>query len=71
MSDLPDPGPFYHGAHANLPTSSFFSAGFRSSYRLEVVMNHVYFAAQEDSAGLAATLSLGAGMPRFYLVVPT
>jgi hypothetical protein len=30
--------------------------GFRSNYRPEVVMNHIYFTALRDGAGLAAEL---------------
>ena len=47
------------------------TAGFRSNYRPEVVMNHIYFTALRDGAGLAAELAPGHGAPRVYLVEPT
>jgi rifampin ADP-ribosylating transferase len=47
------------------------TAGFRSNYRPEVVMNHIYFTALPDSAGLAAELAPGDGDPRVYCVEPT
>ena len=47
------------------------TAGFRSNYRPEVVMNHVYFTALRDGAGLAAELAAGDGVPRVYAVEPT
>jgi rifampin ADP-ribosylating transferase len=34
-------------------------------------MNHVYFTALVDGAGLAAELAAGAGSPRVYRVEPT
>lgn len=66
-----DPGPFYHGTRVHLPVGGLLRAGFRSNYRPEVVMNHIYFTAQLDGAGLAATLAQGQGSPRVYLVRPT
>jgi Rifampin ADP-ribosyl transferase len=47
------------------------TAGFRSNYRPEVVMNHVYFTALRDGAGLAAELAPGDAPPRVYIVEPT
>ncbi|MEO7746461.1 MAG: NAD(+)--rifampin ADP-ribosyltransferase, partial [Actinomycetota bacterium] len=47
------------------------TAGFRSNYRPEVVMNHIYFTALVDGAGLAAELATGEGAPRVYVVEPT
>ena len=47
------------------------TAGFRSNYRPEVVMNHIYFTALRDGAGLAAELAAGEGAPRVYVVEPT
>src|SRR5690606_36677276 len=50
-------------------------AGYRSNYRPEVVMNHIYFTALVDGAGLAAEIGAelfaGDAAPRVYLVVPT
>jgi hypothetical protein len=66
-----DPGPFFHGTKAALEVGEFLTAGFRSNYRPEVVMNHIYFTALCDGAGLAAELVPGPGAPRVYVVEPT
>jgi hypothetical protein len=47
------------------------TAGFRSNYRPEVIMNHIYFTAQVNGAGLAAALVKGEGRERVYIVEPT
>ena len=66
-----DPGPFFHGTKADLQPGDLLRAGFRSNYRPEVVMNHIYFTAVPDGAGLAAELAAGEGTPRVYEVEPT
>jgi rifampin ADP-ribosylating transferase len=66
-----DEGPFYHGTKADLRLGDLLTAGFRSNYRPEVVMNHIYFTALRDGAGLAAELAAGDGAPRVYVVEPT
>lgn len=66
-----DPGPFFHGTKADLRDGDLLTASFRSNYRPEVVMNHVYFTALADGAGLAAELAAGDGAPRVYVVEPT
>ncbi|MGR0159347.1 NAD(+)--rifampin ADP-ribosyltransferase [Paenarthrobacter nitroguajacolicus] len=66
-----DEGPFYHGTKADLGEGDLLRPGFRSNYRPEVLMNHIYFTALLDGAGLAAELAAGAGDPRVYLVEPT
>jgi rifampin ADP-ribosylating transferase len=66
-----DEGPFYHGTKADLRVGDLLTAGYRSNYRPEVVMNHIYFTALRDGAGLAAELAAGDGAPRVYLVEPT
>ncbi|SSC23008.1 Rifampin ADP-ribosyltransferase, partial [Klenkia terrae] len=66
-----DDGPFFHGTKADLRVGDLLTAGFRSNYRPEVVMNHVYFTALRDGAGLAAELAAGDGVPRVYAVEPT
>ncbi|MGN8049936.1 NAD(+)--rifampin ADP-ribosyltransferase [Curtobacterium sp. 22159] len=71
MSDALDDGPFFHGTKADLQVGDLLTAGFRSNYRPEVVMKHVYFTALRDGAGLAAELAAGDGRPRVYAVEPT
>ncbi|MCF6377475.1 NAD(+)--rifampin ADP-ribosyltransferase [Nocardioides KLBMP 9356] len=71
MSEPGDDGPFFHGTKADLRVGDLLSAGFRSNYRPEVVMNHVYFTALKDGAGLAAELAAGNAAPRVYEVEPT
>ncbi|UJP09894.1 NAD(+)--rifampin ADP-ribosyltransferase [Microbacterium sp. KUDC0406] len=70
MTDTLDDGPFFHGTKADLQPGELLTAGFRSNYRPEVVMNHIYFTALRDGAGLAAELAAGDGEPRVYLVEP-
>lgn len=67
-------GPLYHGTVADLQPGDLLTAGRRSNYRPEVVMNHVYVTALPNGAGLAAELAAeltGAGQPRVYVVEPT
>ncbi|WP_420836958.1 NAD(+)--rifampin ADP-ribosyltransferase [Agromyces badenianii] len=71
VSQTLDEGPFFHGTKAHLRDGDFLTAGFRSNYRPEVVMNHIYFTALLDGAGLAAELAAGDGAPRVYAVEPT
>jgi rifampin ADP-ribosylating transferase len=75
VSDVLDPGPFFHGTTADLPAGEHLTAGFPSNYRPEIVMNHVYFTALVSGAGLAAELAAeladGEPVPRVYLVEPT
>ncbi len=71
MSEALDPGPFFHGTKADLQLGDVLTAGFRSNYRPEVIMNHIYFTALPDGAGLAAELAVGDGVPRVYIVDPT
>jgi hypothetical protein len=71
VSDVLDEGPFFHGTKADLRVGDLLMAGFRSNYRPEVVMNHIYFTALCDGAGLAAELAAGEGAPRVYVVEPT
>ncbi|ROP63223.1 rifampin ADP-ribosylating transferase [Curtobacterium sp. PhB130] len=66
-----DDGPFFHGTKADLRVGDLLTAGFRSNYRPEIVMNHVYFTAVGAGAGLAAELAAGPGEPRVYIVEPT
>ena len=71
MTEVLDQGPFFHGTKADLRIGDLLTAGFRSNYRPEVVMNHIYFTALRDGAGLAAELAAGETEPRVYLVEPT
>ena len=71
MSDVLDDGPFFHGTKADLQVGDLLTAGYRSNYRPEIVMNHIYFTALRDGAGLAAELAAGDGAPRVYVVEPT
>ncbi|QCB55301.1 NAD(+)--rifampin ADP-ribosyltransferase [Sphingopyxis sp. PAMC25046] len=75
MTTVLDEGPFFHGTIANLRVGDFLTAGFRSNYRPEVVMNHIYFTALVDGAGLAAEIAAdlreGGAVPRVYAVEPT
>jgi len=66
-----DDGPFYHGTRADLRVGELLTAGFQSNYRPEITMNHIYFTALVNGAGLAAELSSGAGRERVYIVEPT
>lgn len=75
MSAASENGPFYHGTTAVLAPGDLLTAGFRSNYRPDVVMNHVYFTAARDSAGLAAELAAELASDgrtsHVYLVQPT
>ena len=75
MAEPLDDGPFFHGTIVDLSVGEFLTAGHRSNYRPEIVMNHVYFTALIDGAGLAAEiaaeLAAGAPRPRVYAVEPT
>jgi rifampin ADP-ribosylating transferase len=69
--DVLDNGPFYHGTKANLQVGDLLTAGFRSNYNPAVIMNHIYFTALANGAGLAAALAKGNGHERVYIVEPT
>ncbi len=75
MTEILDKGPFFHGTIADLRSGDLLTAGYRSNYRPEVVMNHIYFTAIMDGAGLAAEiaaeLTKGEVVPRVYIVEPT
>ncbi|HET9571012.1 MAG TPA: NAD(+)--rifampin ADP-ribosyltransferase [Bacteroidales bacterium] len=55
-----DEGPFYHGTKADLHVGDLLTAGNRSNYKFEIFMNHIYFTALPNGAGLAAALAKGA-----------
>ena len=68
---LSDKGPFYHGTKADLKVGDLLTAGNRSNYQHEIIMNHIYFTALVNGAGLAAALAKGNGRERVYIVEPT
>jgi len=71
MNSKLDDGPFYHGTRADLQIGDLLTPGFRSNYKPEVIMNHIYFTALVNGAGLAAELIRGEGRERVYIVEPT
>jgi rifampin ADP-ribosylating transferase len=66
-----DQGPFYHGTKADLQVGDLLTAKEESNYRPELKMNHIYFTALVNGAGLAASLAKGYGRERIYIVEPT
>ncbi len=64
-------GPFYHGTKADLQVGDLLTPGRNSNYSAELVMNHVYFTALINGAGLAAELTKGENKGRVYMVEPT
>jgi tetratricopeptide (TPR) repeat protein len=66
-----DNGPFYHGTKADLQVGDLLTAGSRSNYKPGLIMNHIYFTALVNGAGLAAALAKGDGHERVYIVEPT
>ena len=68
---LSDKGPFYHGTKADLQVGDLLRAGGGSNYKPELKMNHIYFTALANGAGLAAALAKGNGRERVYIVEPT
>ena len=66
-----DNGPFYHGTKADLQVGDLLTAGNKSNYKSELTMNHIYFTALANGAGLAAALAKGDGRERVYIVEPT
>lgn len=65
-----DKGPFYHGTKADLKVGDLLTAGGNSNYKSEIKMNHIYFTALVNVAGLAAMVT-GDGSGRVYIVEPT
>jgi tetratricopeptide (TPR) repeat protein len=66
-----DKGPFYHGTKADLQVGDLLTAGGSSNYKSELKMNHIYFTALVNGAGLAAALAKSDGPERVYIVEPT
>jgi rifampin ADP-ribosylating transferase len=70
-SNPSDKGPFYHGTKADLQVGDLLTAGGNSNYKSEFKMDHIYFTAMVNGAGLAAALAKGDGPERVYVVEPT
>jgi len=66
-----DKGPFYHGTKADLKVGDLLTPGGNSNYKPDLQMNHIYFTANINGAGLAAALAKGDGTQRIYIVEPT
>jgi hypothetical protein len=66
-----DKGPFYHGTKADMQIGDLLTPGFGSNYQSDLIMNHIYFTAIANGAGLAAALANGDGRERVYIVEPT
>lgn len=66
-----DEGAFYHGTKADLQIGDLLTAGGNSNYKTELQMNHIYFTANVNGAGLAAALAKGEGRERVYIIEPT
>jgi hypothetical protein len=75
VSETLDDGPFFHGTIADLRVGDLLTAGRPSNYRPEIVMNHIYFTAVVDGAGLAAEIAAELAkvdaISRVYEVEPT
>lgn len=66
-----DKGPFYHGTKADLRIGDLLTPGGNSNYKSEIIMNHIYFTALVNGAGLDAAIAKGEGNERVYIVEPT
>jgi len=69
-ADPSDKGPFFHGTRADLKVGDLLTPGGNSNYQSELVMNHIYFTALVNGAGLAAALAKGDAPERVYIVEP-
>jgi tetratricopeptide (TPR) repeat protein len=66
-----DKGPFYHGTKADLRVGDLLTPGGDSNYKADLKMNHIYFTAMVNGAGLAAALAKGDARERVYIIEPT
>lgn len=66
-----DKGPFYHGTKADLKPVDLLTPGGSSNYQSDLKMNHIYFTAMPNGAGLAAALAKGDMPERVYIIEPT
>lgn len=69
--DPSEEGPFYHGTKADLQVGDLLTPGGSSNYQDDLIMNHIYFTAIANGAGLAAALANGEARERVYIVEPT
>jgi hypothetical protein len=67
-------GPFFHGTIADLAVGDLLTPGRRSNFRVDQVMNHIYFAAEIETAvwgaELARALADSGDRGRVYVVEP-
>ncbi|WP_403001992.1 NAD(+)--rifampin ADP-ribosyltransferase [Pedobacter suwonensis] len=70
VSQPADGGPFYHGTRADLKVGDLLTAGYSSNYQSDLIMNHIYFTALVNGAGLAAALAKDDAPERVYIVEP-
>ncbi|SFW54882.1 rifampin ADP-ribosylating transferase [Sinomicrobium oceani] len=70
QGETEDRGPFYHGTKADLKTGDRLTPGGLSNYKADLRMNHIYFTALVNGAGLAAAMAKGEGNERVYIVEP-
>ncbi|WP_397238358.1 NAD(+)--rifampin ADP-ribosyltransferase [Pedobacter suwonensis] len=70
VSQPADGGPFYHGTRADLKVGDLLTAGYSSNYQSDLIMNHIYFTALVNGAGLAAALVKDDAPERVYIVEP-
>jgi hypothetical protein len=63
--------PFYDGTKADLQVGDLLTAGGSSDYKAELIMNHIYFTALANGAGLAAALAKGDGRERVHIIEST
>lgn len=66
-----DDGPFFHGTKADLKVGDLLVAQNKSNYKSDLIMDHIYFTASANGAGLAAALANGQERERVYIVEPT
>ncbi len=52
-------------------SGDLLTAGYGSNYQSDLTMNHIYFTALVNGAGLAAALAKSEGRERVYVVEPT
>ncbi|MGX7352459.1 NAD(+)--rifampin ADP-ribosyltransferase [Enterococcus canis] len=71
MSDVLDPGPFFHGTKAELPLGGLLEPRRESNYEAGRISNYIYFSATLDAAKWGAELSRGSDAEHIYLVEPT